>query len=37
VVKIAKQTILETVGCTIGTNSGEPEKPEIINKVVAAF
>jgi 2-methylcitrate dehydratase PrpD len=37
VVKIAKQTILDTLGCGIGTHSDEPEKPEIINKVVEAF
>jgi len=37
VVKIAKQTILDTLGCGIGTHSDEPEKPAIINKVVKAF
>lgn len=37
VVKIAKQTILDTLGCAIGTHSDEPEKPEIINKVVMEF
>jgi 2-methylcitrate dehydratase PrpD len=37
VVKIAKQTILDTLGCGIGTQSDEPEKPKIINKVVKAF
>ena len=34
VVKIAKQTILDTLGCAVGTHSDEPEKPVIINKVV---
>ncbi len=34
VVKIAKQTILDTLGCAVGTHSDEPEKPEVINKVV---
>jgi len=34
VVKIAKQTMLDTIGCAIGTHSDEPEKPKIINKVV---
>lgn len=37
VVKIAKHTILDTLGCAIGTHSDEPEKPEIINKVVKDF
>lgn len=37
VVKIAKQTILDTLGCAIGTHSDEPEKPEVINKVVRGF
>ena len=37
VVKVAKQTLLDTLGCAIGTHSDEPEKPEIINKVVEAF
>ena len=37
VVKIAKQTILDTIGCAIGTHSDEPEKPEVINKVVKGF
>lgn len=34
VVKIAKQTILDTLGCAVGTHSDEPEKPVVINKVV---
>ncbi len=37
VVKIAKQTMLDTLGCAIGTHSDEPEKPKIINKVVKGF
>jgi 2-methylcitrate dehydratase PrpD len=37
VVKIAKQTILDTLGCAIGTHSDEPEKPDVINKVVKEF
>jgi 2-methylcitrate dehydratase PrpD len=37
VVKIAKQTMLDTIGCAIGTHSDEPEKPKIINKVVKEF
>jgi 2-methylcitrate dehydratase PrpD len=37
VVKLAKQTILDTLGCAIGTHYDEPEKPEVINKVVKDF
>ncbi len=34
VVKMAKQTILDTLGCAVGTHSDEPEKPVVVNKVV---
>lgn len=37
VVKLAKQTILDTMGCAIGTHHDEPEKPAVINKVVKDF
>ena len=37
VIKIAKQTILDTLGSAFGTHYDEPEKPEIINKVVKTF
>jgi 2-methylcitrate dehydratase PrpD len=37
VVKIAKQTILDTLGCAIGTHDDEPEKPVVINDVVKKF
>ena len=34
VVRIAKKTILDTLGCAVGTHAHEPEKPAVINKVV---
>jgi len=34
VIKIAKQTILDTLGCAVGTHLDEPEKPKVINQVV---
>ncbi len=37
VVKIAKQTILDTLGCAVGTHSDEPEKPQVINKVAKSL
>ena len=34
VVNIAKQTILDTLGCAVGTHSEEPDRPRVVNRVV---